>query len=66
MTSARALKRSDHLVGVLLCVGYVMLLACTATELGMSRDESFYVHAAKNSSSGASIEPGVTTGSILR
>ena len=48
MTSARALKRSDHLVGVLLCVGYVMLLACTATELGMSRDDSFYVHAAKS------------------
>mgnify|MGYP001820430030 FL=1 len=48
MSSARASKRSDHLVGAFLCVAYVVLLACTATELGMSRDESFYVHAAKS------------------
>jgi len=36
----------DHLVGLLLCVSYVMALFATADDIGMSRDESFYVHAA--------------------
>jgi 4-amino-4-deoxy-L-arabinose transferase-like glycosyltransferase len=48
MSDGRALKRSDHLIGAGLCVAYVLLLAGTASDLGMSRDESFYVHAAKN------------------
>ena len=48
MTDARALTRRDHLIGVALCVGYVALLVATAQDLAMSRDESFYVHAAKS------------------
>jgi 4-amino-4-deoxy-L-arabinose transferase-like glycosyltransferase len=48
MTGRRALKRQDHLIGAALCLGYVALLAATASDLGMSRDESFYVHAAKS------------------
>ncbi len=47
MSSARRLTRGDHLFGVALCVGYLALLMTTAPELGLSRDESFYVHAAK-------------------
>jgi len=48
MNDARALSRRDHLIGAALCIGYLMLLVGTASDLGMSRDESFYVHAAKN------------------
>ena len=48
MSEQRALKRFDHLVGAGLCVAYVLLLVATAGDLGMSRDESFYVHAAKS------------------
>jgi 4-amino-4-deoxy-L-arabinose transferase-like glycosyltransferase len=48
MTDARALTRRDHLIGAALCIGYVALLVATAQELAMSRDESFYVHAAKS------------------
>ena len=48
MTNGRALKGRDHLIGAGLCVAYVLLLAGTAPDLGMSRDESFYVHAAKS------------------
>ena len=48
MTDARALTRRDHLIGAALCVGYVALLVATAQDLAMSRDESFYVHAAKS------------------
>ena len=44
---ARALKRRDHLIGAGLCIAYVLLLVATAPDLAMSRDESFYVHAAK-------------------
>jgi 4-amino-4-deoxy-L-arabinose transferase-like glycosyltransferase len=48
MTDARALTRRDHLIGAALCIGYVALLVATAQDLAMSRDESFYVHAAKS------------------
>ncbi len=47
MSDARALKRRDHLIGASVCVAYVLLLVATSPDLGMSRDESFYVHAAK-------------------
>jgi len=48
MNDARALQRRDHLVGAGLCIAYVLLLVGTAPDLAMSRDESFYVHAAKS------------------
>jgi hypothetical protein len=38
----------DHLVGVALCVAYVALLLATSSNLGMARDEGFYVVAAEN------------------
>ena len=40
------ITRRDHLVGAALCAGYIALLVATAGDLGMSRDESMYVHAA--------------------
>ena len=48
MNDARALNRRDHLIGAALCIGYLALLVGTASDLAMSRDESFYVHAAKS------------------
>jgi len=51
MNDARALEGRDHLIGAALCVGYLLLLMGTASDLAMSRDESFYVHAAKSSAS---------------
>jgi 4-amino-4-deoxy-L-arabinose transferase-like glycosyltransferase len=39
--------RRDHLIGLALCVGYVLLLLHTAPDLGMSRDEGMYVQAAE-------------------
>lgn len=36
----------DHAAGAALCVVYIALLVATAGDLGMSRDESMYVHAA--------------------
>jgi 4-amino-4-deoxy-L-arabinose transferase-like glycosyltransferase len=48
MSDGRALNRRDHLIGAGLCAAYVLLLVGTAPDLAMSRDESFYVHAAKN------------------
>lgn len=36
-----------HCVGALLCATYVVVLMGTAGDLAMSRDESFYVHAAE-------------------
>ena len=48
MSDVRALNGRDHLIGGALCVGYLLLLLGTASDLAMSRDESFYVHAAKN------------------
>ncbi len=51
MSDARALKGWDHLIGAALCVGSLLLLVATASDLAMSRDESFYLHAAKNAAS---------------
>ncbi|MGB5545856.1 MAG: hypothetical protein WBM74_04740, partial [Polyangiales bacterium] len=51
MNDARTLSARDHLIGAALCVGYLLLLIATASDLAMSRDESFYVHAAKSSAS---------------
>ncbi len=48
MNHARALRVRDHLTGATLCIAYVVLLSATAPDLAMSRDESFYVHAAKD------------------
>jgi hypothetical protein len=36
----------DHLVGLALCVAYVALLLASSADVGMSRDEGFYVEAA--------------------
>ena len=38
----------DHAFGLTLCIVYVAVLMATASDLGMSRDESFYVHAAQD------------------
>lgn len=38
----------DHLFGLAICVAYVGLLLSDAGDLGMSRDESFYVTAAQD------------------
>jgi 4-amino-4-deoxy-L-arabinose transferase-like glycosyltransferase len=38
----------DHLFGAVLCAGYLALLLSTASEIGMSRDESFYATAAES------------------
>ena len=46
--TVRKLALSDQLLGAVLCVGYVMVLVWTAPDLAMSRDESFYAHAAKD------------------
>jgi 4-amino-4-deoxy-L-arabinose transferase-like glycosyltransferase len=51
MNDARTLSTRDHLIGAALCVGYLLLLIATASDLAMSRDESFYVHAAQSSAS---------------
>lgn len=48
MRDSRALTSRDHVVGLVLCTSYVALLLYTAPDLAMSRDESFYVHAAEN------------------
>lgn len=44
----RKLQPTDSLIGAALCIGYVMVLVWTASDLTMSRDESFYAHAAKD------------------
>lgn len=44
--SRGGLGKLDHLLGLLLAVGYVGLLLATAPSLGMSRDEGIYVVAA--------------------
>ncbi len=44
----RKLSTYEQLVGAALCVAYVMTLVWTASDLAMSRDESFYAHAAKD------------------
>lgn len=38
----------DHVLGLVLCVLYVALLVATSGEIGMSRDEGFYVIAAQD------------------
>ncbi|MDH5673203.1 MAG: glycosyltransferase family 39 protein [Myxococcales bacterium] len=43
-----AVERRDHAIGALLCVLYVALLLLTASDLGLARDESMYVHAAES------------------
>ncbi len=48
MNDARRLTPGDHFLGASLCVFYVVVLLATAPDLAMSRDESFYVHAAKS------------------
>ncbi len=48
MNDARALRPRDHAIGAALCIAYVALLLSTAPEIAMSRDESFYAHAAKS------------------
>lgn len=44
----RPVTRADHAIGALLCVGYVAVLLYTAPALGLSRDESMYVAAARS------------------
>jgi len=44
----RPVGRWDHLLGALLAAAYVAFLMATAGDLGMSRDESFYVTAAQS------------------
>lgn len=67
MNDARTLNARDHVWGGLLCVAYVSVLIWTAPDLALSRDESFYVHAAKSyagwlselsSDPGAALQPG--------
>ena len=40
-------RRKNHLIGAGLGLAYVLVLLLTAPDLAMSRDESFYAHAAK-------------------
>ena len=47
MARYRTIGWRDHLLGLLLCVTYVALLLASSRELGMSRDEGFYVEAAE-------------------
>jgi 4-amino-4-deoxy-L-arabinose transferase-like glycosyltransferase len=47
-SSARGVPRADHLLGAALGVAYVALLLATASDLGLSRDESMYVTAAES------------------
>jgi 4-amino-4-deoxy-L-arabinose transferase-like glycosyltransferase len=46
--TVRKLTTYEQWVGAVLCVAYVMALVWTAPDLAMSRDESFYAHAAKD------------------
>ena len=43
MSGLRLPRWRDHGIGLLLCVGYVALLAATNTDIGIPRDESFYI-----------------------
>ena len=45
--SARRVGWRDHLIGLLLASSYVALLLVTSRDLGMNRDEGFYVDAAE-------------------
>jgi hypothetical protein len=42
----KRIGRRDHLFGALLAAAYLAVLMATASDIGMSRDESFYVTAA--------------------
>ena len=44
--SARRIGLADHAIGLALCASYVALLLATSLDVGMSRDEGFYVIAA--------------------
>lgn len=46
MATPRKIGWRDHVVGIVLAASYVSLLLASSAELGMSRDESFYVDAA--------------------
>ncbi len=48
MSGLRLPRWRDHGIGLLLCVGYVALLAATNTDIGIPRDESFYIDAGDN------------------
>ena len=48
MIDTRKLTGRDHAIGATLGIIYVAALLHTAPDLAMSRDESFYVYAAKN------------------
>ena len=43
---SRDIGGRDHLLGLAFCISYVALLLVSSAELGMSRDEGFYVEAA--------------------
>jgi 4-amino-4-deoxy-L-arabinose transferase-like glycosyltransferase len=46
--NGRVTTRMDHVFGLSLCVVYVAILLATAGDLGMARDEGFYVSAAQS------------------
>ena len=69
MSDVRALNGRDHLIGGALCLGYLLLLLGTESDLAMSRDESFYVHAAKNAANWISqifADPEVTPEALFK
>ncbi|MDQ3033850.1 MAG: glycosyltransferase family 39 protein [Myxococcota bacterium] len=47
MITGRALGWRDHLFGLAITIAYVALLLATSRDLGMGRDEGFYVDAAE-------------------
>ena len=48
MRTPRPIGARDHALGALICVAYVVVLMLGSRDLGMSRDESFYVIAAQD------------------
>ena len=48
MSAGVSVSWRDHLVGLALCAAYVAVLLYTAPDLGLSRDEGMYVHAAES------------------
>ena len=48
MKTTTSMGARDHVTGLVICVAYVALLVSTAGDIGMSRDESFYVQAAQD------------------
>lgn len=47
MTTGRAIGVRDHVLGCALAIAYLALLLATSRDLGMGRDEGFYVDAAE-------------------